>query len=84
MAASLVPSADDAIPFQVRFGALLDCHVAPKLVEAKIPPLLMTATTLLPSAEQAMACQLLVGAPVWVHVCAATGRTDVSNRISAA
>src|SRR5581483_10169592 len=59
---------------------------APLLVERKIGPFAATATTLAPSAEQATALQLLVGALVWVQVWATPwlSRLLVTNTASKA
>src|SRR6267142_2436981 len=59
-AASLRPSAEDAIEAQYRIGAALCAHEAPELVERTIGPKEVPgpATRLAPSAEEARACQL--------------------------
>lgn len=45
------------------------------------PPL--TAISLLPSAETATACQLVIGAPVWVQDCADAGCAAAAPKATA-
>jgi hypothetical protein len=64
-----VPSADEATANHSPDGTLLDVHEAPEFVEVYIPLAYgITATNFVPSAEDATACQSLVGEKVFVQV----------------
>ena len=72
-AASLVPSADEAIAAQFVMGALVCTQLAPELVEVHItagvsPSPFAAAASLVPSPEQAIDRQEFEGALVTVHV----------------
>ncbi len=66
VAASVVPSAEEAIPLQSCVSALSD-QVLPLSLEVKINPLLTVAANLVPSAEEAIDIQFLVG-PLGIQV----------------
>src|ERR1041385_5974976 len=61
IATRLLPSAEEVIFNQNTFGALFDTHVPPALFEVKIELSPLTATKLLPLAEDAKFHQLLRG-----------------------
>jgi hypothetical protein len=71
-AASLVPSAEDAMADQYMIGALVRVQVAPQLVEVNMPAVppwsFATAASLAPSAEEAIDCQEFEGALLNVQV----------------
>ena len=72
-AKNLLPSADEAMAYheptkELYCGSLLETQAAPELVEVKQFQLKPTAISLPPSAEAAMADQVLLGALVWIQV----------------
>jgi hypothetical protein len=71
-AASMVPSAEEAMADQFIPGALVCTQVTPELVEVNIPAVgpfsFATATSLAPSTEDAIDCQEFEGALVNVQV----------------
>jgi hypothetical protein len=67
--ASLAPSAEEVTADQpTPIGALFEIQVLPPSVEVKTKPAAETAASLLPSAEEATACQVEIGAVVFVQV----------------
>lgn len=68
-AKSLAPSAEEATADQGPDGKTCVCQLNPELVEVKMTLLSAnTATSLTASAEHAIDCQFVTGAPVGFHV----------------
>jgi hypothetical protein len=78
-ATNLVPSAEEATDTQALLGATVCAHVTPESAEVQIGPPIhswrsklyvfaATATSLVPSADEAAHDQMLLGAPVGFHV----------------
>ena len=64
VATILLPSDDDATEYKFAIGRLFETHVAPESADVKSPPFCCAEASLLPSAEELTANQLLRGT-VW-------------------